>query len=66
MLSLADMDDSGQVTLFDGRTGEAFDRPVTVGIMYMLKLNHLVDDKMHARFSLFYVHNLPAYLASLG
>jgi len=48
MLSLADMDDSGQVTLFDGRTGEAFDRPVTVGIMYMLKLNHLVDDKMHA------------------
>ena len=49
MLSLADMDDSGQVTLFDGRTGEAFDRPVTVGIMYMLKLNHLVDDKMHAR-----------------
>ena len=49
MLALADMDESGQVTLFDGRTGEAFDRPVTVGIMYMLKLNHLVDDKMHAR-----------------
>ncbi len=38
-----------QVKLFDGRTGDAFDRPVTVGYMYMLKLNHLVDDKMHAR-----------------
>ena len=37
MLALADMDESGQVTLFDGRTGDAFDRPVTVGIMYMLK-----------------------------
>ena len=49
MLALADVDESGQVTLFDGRTGDAFDRPVTVGIMYMLKLNHLVDDKMHAR-----------------
>ena len=49
MLSLACMDDSGQVSLFVGRTGEAFDRQVTVGIMYMLKLNHLVDDKMHAR-----------------
>jgi DNA-directed RNA polymerase subunit beta len=49
MLELAGMDESGQVTLFDGRTGEAFDRQVTVGIMYMLKLNHLVDDKMHAR-----------------
>ncbi len=49
MLELADMDESGQVTLFDGRTGDAFDQPVTVGIMYMLKLNHLVDDKMHAR-----------------
>ena len=49
MLSLAELDDSGQVTLYDGRTGESFDRPVTVGIMYMLKLNHLVDDKMHAR-----------------
>ena len=49
MLRLADMPDSGQMTLFDGRTGEAFDRPVTVGYMYMLKLNHLVDDKMHAR-----------------
>jgi DNA-directed RNA polymerase subunit beta len=40
---------SGQFDLFDGRTGEKFDRPVTVGYMYMLKLNHLVDDKMHAR-----------------
>jgi len=49
MLRLADLPESGQTTLFDGRTGEAFDRPVTVGYMYMLKLNHLVDDKMHAR-----------------
>jgi DNA-directed RNA polymerase subunit beta len=49
MLTLAGMDESGQVTLYDGRTGEEFDRKVTVGIMYMLKLNHLVDDKMHAR-----------------
>ena len=49
MLELAELDESGQVTLFDGRTGESFDRAVTVGIMYMLKLNHLVDDKMHAR-----------------
>jgi DNA-directed RNA polymerase subunit beta len=49
MLKLAGMDESGQVTLYDGRTGTAFDRKVTVGIMYMLKLNHLVDDKMHAR-----------------
>jgi DNA-directed RNA polymerase subunit beta len=49
MLELAGIDESGQVTLFDGRTGESFDRQVTVGIMYMLKLNHLVDDKMHAR-----------------
>jgi len=49
MLKLADLPASGQTTLFDGRTGEAFDRPVTVGYMYMLKLNHLVDDKMHAR-----------------
>jgi DNA-directed RNA polymerase subunit beta len=49
MLRLADLPESGQTTLFDGRTGEAFDRPVTVGYMHMLKLNHLVDDKMHAR-----------------
>ena len=49
LLRLADMEDSGQVTLYDGRTGDQFDRPVTVGYMYMLKLNHLVDDKMHAR-----------------
>ncbi|MEQ9394330.1 DNA-directed RNA polymerase subunit beta [Haliea sp.] len=49
LLALADMPESGQFTLYDGRTGEAFDRPVTVGYMYMLKLNHLVDDKMHAR-----------------
>ena len=49
MLELAGLPRSGQTTLFDGRTGEAFDRPVTVGYMYMLKLNHLVDDKMHAR-----------------
>jgi DNA-directed RNA polymerase subunit beta len=49
MLELAGLPLSGQTTLFDGRTGEAFERPVTVGYMYMLKLNHLVDDKMHAR-----------------
>ncbi|MGO4891012.1 DNA-directed RNA polymerase subunit beta [Flavobacterium sp. W21_SRS_FM6] len=49
MLTLADLPESGQITLFDGRTGRAFERPVTVGYMYMLKLNHLVDDKMHAR-----------------
>ena len=49
LLALAELPDSGQFTLYDGRTGEAFDRPVTVGYMYMLKLNHLVDDKMHAR-----------------
>ena len=49
MLKLAELPESGQTTLFDGRTGEAFDRPVTVGYMHYLKLNHLVDDKMHAR-----------------
>jgi DNA-directed RNA polymerase subunit beta len=49
MLTLADLPTSGQITLFDGRTGRAFERPVTVGYMYMMKLNHLVDDKMHAR-----------------
>jgi DNA-directed RNA polymerase subunit beta len=49
MLELAGLPASGQTTLNDGRTGESFDRPVTVGYMYMLKLNHLVDDKMHAR-----------------
>ncbi|MGE0624643.1 MAG: DNA-directed RNA polymerase subunit beta [Pseudomonadales bacterium] len=49
MLELAKLPTSGQTTLYDGRTGEKFDRPVTVGYMYMLKLNHLVDDKMHAR-----------------
>jgi DNA-directed RNA polymerase subunit beta len=49
LLELADMPRSGQFTLFDGRTGNAFERKVTVGYMYMLKLNHLVDDKMHAR-----------------
>ncbi len=55
MLRLADRDNteqgipSGQTILYDGRTGDAFERPVTVGYMYMLKLNHLVDDKMHAR-----------------
>ena len=49
LLRLADIPDSGQLTLYDGRTGDAFMRPVTVGYMYMLKLNHLVDDKMHAR-----------------
>ncbi len=49
MLRLAGLPESGQTKLFDGRTGESFDRDVTVGCMYMLKLNHLVDDKMHAR-----------------
>jgi DNA-directed RNA polymerase subunit beta len=49
MLALADLPLSGQTTLYDGRTGERFERQVTVGYMYMLKLNHLVDDKMHAR-----------------
>ncbi len=49
LLELADLDASGQSTLWDGRTGDKFDRDVTVGYMYMLKLNHLVDDKMHAR-----------------
>jgi DNA-directed RNA polymerase subunit beta len=49
MLELADLPLDGQTTLFDGTTGEQFARPVTVGYMYMLKLNHLVDDKMHAR-----------------
>ena len=49
MLELAGLPSSGQTTLYDGRTGDPFDRPVTVGYMYMLKLNHLVDDKMHAR-----------------
>ncbi len=49
MLELAGLPTSGQTTLYDGRTGDPFDRPVTVGYMYMLKLNHLVDDKMHAR-----------------
>jgi len=49
LLELADLPLSGQTQLFDGRTGERFERQVTVGYMYMLKLNHLVDDKMHAR-----------------
>jgi DNA-directed RNA polymerase subunit beta len=49
MLDLAGLDHSGQVTLYDGRTGEPFDREVTVGFIYMMKLHHLVDDKIHAR-----------------
>ena len=49
MLDLAGLDHSGQVTLYDGRTGDTFDRKVTVGHIYMLKLHHLVDDKIHAR-----------------
>jgi DNA-directed RNA polymerase subunit beta len=49
MLDLAGLDHSGQVTLYDGRTGDSFDRKVTVGHIYMLKLHHLVDDKIHAR-----------------
>ena len=49
MLALADLPESGQAHLYDGRTGDSFERPVSVGYMHMLKLNHLVDDKMHAR-----------------
>ncbi|RZG73080.1 DNA-directed RNA polymerase subunit beta [Acinetobacter sp. WCHAc060025] len=49
LLELGGISRTGQTVLYDGRTGERFDRPVTVGYMYMLKLNHLVDDKMHAR-----------------
>jgi len=49
LLKLANLPESGQTQLYDGRTGDPFERPVTVGYMYMLKLNHLVDDKMHAR-----------------
>lgn len=49
LLKLADLPETGQIWLYDGRTGRKFDRQVTVGYMYMLKLNHLVDDKMHAR-----------------
>tara|TARA_B100001109_G_scaffold168950_1_gene137860 strand:- start:235 stop:4062 length:3828 start_codon:yes stop_codon:yes gene_type:complete len=49
MLELAELPTSGQSILFDGRTGEQFERPVTIGYMYIIKLNHLVDDKMHAR-----------------
>jgi DNA-directed RNA polymerase subunit beta len=49
MLRMAGLDESGQVTLYDGRTGDSFDRKVTVGYIYMLKLHHLVDDKIHAR-----------------
>ena len=49
LLKLAGLPESGQTTLYDGRTGEAFEREVSVGYMYILKLNHLVDDKMHAR-----------------
>ena len=49
MLDLGELPSSGQTTLWDGLSGEKFDRPVTVGIIYMLKLNHLVEDKIHAR-----------------
>ena len=49
MLDKAGLPRSGQVTLYDGRTGEPFERPVTVGVTYMLKLHHLVDEKIHAR-----------------
>ena len=49
MLSLAGLPTSGQIDLYDGRTGEKFDRKVTVGVMYMIKLHHIVDEKMHAR-----------------
>jgi DNA-directed RNA polymerase subunit beta len=49
LLELAQLPQSGQTILYNGRTGDPFERPITVGYMYMLKLNHLVDDKMHAR-----------------
>ncbi len=49
MLELADQDPSGQIKVIDGRTGEYFDRNITVGYKYLLKLHHLVDDKIHAR-----------------
>jgi DNA-directed RNA polymerase subunit beta len=49
MLRLAELPESGQTNLYDGRTGDSFERKITVGYMHMLKLNHLVDDKMHAR-----------------
>jgi DNA-directed RNA polymerase subunit beta len=49
VLTKAQQSDNGQSVLFDGRTGEPFDQDVTVGVMYMLKLHHLVDDKIHAR-----------------
>ena len=48
-LKLANLPGTGQIHIMDGRTGEKFDRPVTVGTIYMLKLNHLVEDKIHAR-----------------
>ncbi len=49
LLNIAGVDSSGQINLFDGKSGEKFDRPITVGYIYMLKLHHLVDDKIHAR-----------------
>jgi len=49
MLKRANLPDSGQCTLFDGRNGLSFEQPVTVGVMYMMKLHHLVEDKIHAR-----------------
>ncbi len=60
LLQLGGLPTSGQITLFDGRTGEQFERPVTVGYMYMLKLNHTVDDKMHARSTGFLQHGYSA------
>ncbi len=49
LLKMADFSEDGKTVLYDGRTGEPFDKPITVGVMYMLKLHHLVDDKIHAR-----------------
>ena len=63
MLELAKLPTSGQTNLWDGRTGEMFDRPVTVGIIYMLKLHHLVEDKIHARSTGPYS---PCYSATIG
>ncbi len=63
LLKLGDLPTSGQIRLYDGRTGEQFERPVTVGYMYMLKLNHLVDDSSPRAFHRFLQ---PGYSAAAG
>ena len=60
MLDMAGLPTSGQIDLYDGRTGEKFDRKVTVGIIYMIKLHHIVDEKMHARSVGPYISSYPA------